>query len=106
MWTDKQFPNNIVPAIKNIAADLNPVYLRDLFEENKNAYFATESKDNTEIRQFHNEVKKYIYDKFINNYLNILDLGCGLGQDLYKYLKKQPRHITALDPVIESLVEY
>lgn len=61
------------------------------------------------IRLFHNFVKGYMYDitsKYLlqsTNTINMLELACGKGQDLFKYAKSNISNVVAIDIIRDNI---
>jgi SAM-dependent methyltransferase len=49
------------------------------------------------MRKFHSEIKNKLYQKYIGKNSLILDLACGKGQDIKKFIECQPKMCVMLD---------
>ena len=57
------------------------------------------------IRRFHNNVKRQLYDKYTKNIDKLLDLACGKGGDLDKWVSNNIKHIIGYDINEKSIME-
>lgn len=72
----------------------------------KNFYFIVEKNTMYEgIRKFNNYVKQTLFDRFMLNDKLVVDLGCGKGQDLFKYIKAGVKNALLVDTNENNLCE-
>jgi hypothetical protein len=57
------------------------------------------------MRRFHSEIKTNLYQKYIQKNSNILDLACGKGQDIKKFMNCKPKVCIMLDYDNNALFE-
>jgi mRNA (guanine-N7-)-methyltransferase len=49
------------------------------------------------MRRFHNNVKRQLYDKYTKNIYKLLDLACGKGGDLDKWVSNNIKYVVGYD---------
>lgn len=57
------------------------------------------------MRRFHNNVKRQLYDKYTKNIDKLLDLACGKGGDLDKWVSNDIKHVVGYDIDEKSILE-
>lgn len=57
------------------------------------------------MRRFHNIVKRQLYDKYTKNINKLLDLACGKGGDLDKWVSNNIKHVVGYDINEKSITE-
>lgn len=57
------------------------------------------------MRRFHNNVKRQLYDKYTKNIDKLLDLACGKGGDLDKWVSNNIKHVVGYDIDEKSILE-
>ncbi len=57
------------------------------------------------MRRFHNNVKRQLYDKYTKNIDKLLDLACGKGGDLDKWVSNNVKHVVGYDIDEKSILE-
>jgi SAM-dependent methyltransferase len=72
----------------------------------KNFYFVVDRAVLYEgIRKFNNHVKQALFNKFLFDGKLIVDLGCGKGQDLFKYIRMKAKNVLMIDSNENNLCE-
>lgn len=57
------------------------------------------------MRKFHNKIKRLLYDKYANNISSLLDLACGKGGDLSKWVSNNIKNVVGYDINESSIKE-
>jgi hypothetical protein len=57
------------------------------------------------MRRFHNNVKRQLYDKYTKNIDKLLDLACGKGGDLDKWVSNNIKYVVGYDIDEKSILE-
>ena len=57
------------------------------------------------MRRFHNNVKRQLYDKYTKNIDKLLDLACGKGGDLDKWVSNNIKTVIGYDIDEKSIIE-
>lgn len=57
------------------------------------------------MRKFHNTIKRQLYDKYTKNISKLLDLACGKGGDLDKWVSNNIGHVIGYDINEKSIIE-
>ena len=57
------------------------------------------------MRRFHNNVKRQLYEKYTNNIDKLLDLACGKGGDLDKWVSNNIKNVVGYDIDEKSILE-
>ena len=98
-------PNSWNTALRTWNLIFNPVTEEMMFktENTKNYYTGTNTGQMDLIRKFHNFVKKYLYDKYIQGG-TVLEIAGGRGGDLWK-LANRKVEFTLLTDVSEGALE-
>ncbi len=87
-------PQEIVHAIQE--SPDNPI-------EEDTEYFKTHASELHKLsREFNNQVKFRLYRAFMNAH-TLLDLGCGKGQDIFKFSKYGVKNLVCIDQSVEAL---
>lgn len=91
---DKENPNFITVAEDNLNATMYP------FEP------ATKSHALGDMRRYHNYIKRFIINKYKpKSYGSVLDVACGKGGDLHKYINSNFNYIEGYDINEDSIKE-
>lgn len=67
-------------------------------DERKSSYFIN-------MRKYHNTIKRGLYNKYANNIDNLLDLACGKGGDLDKWVSNKIKNVIGYDIDAVSIKE-
>jgi hypothetical protein len=88
---------------------VNPLTLdyicSDMEEMKTDFYFRSSSDLYLGIRKFNNSVKRQIIQSFNLRGCNVIDLGCGRGQDIHKLISADVRNVLMIDSVQMNLCE-
>lgn len=80
----------------------NPILLTDLYKyknvKESNFFFQT-------MRTFHNNIKKDLYDKYLKNTVNLLELCSGKCGDLHKWIHSNIQNVDGFDYCNDSKLE-
>jgi SAM-dependent methyltransferase len=57
------------------------------------------------IRRYHNDVKRELIQRCVQTGSSVLDVGCGFGGDLHKWVSSGVRTLDMCDPSAEALAE-
>lgn len=98
---DKVKGNYIKVAQDNFDTIMNPYDLKNFSKEtksrNQSAFF--------NMRRFHNWIKRNLLEKYSIKTGNLLDLACGKGGDIYKWVDSNIRQVHGYDINPESITE-
>lgn len=109
---DKTYNVNKFGNFSSVACNIwnsihNPVKLEDLFlyvkrtqnnQDENNFFFKT-------MRNFHNNIKRNLYDKYLKNTNNLLELASGKCGDLHKWINSNIQNVDGFDYCYNSLQE-
>lgn len=97
---DKTKGNYIKVAQDNFDTIMQPFKLEILQSlENKSENQIVDRKNSIffNMRRFHNWIKRYLLEKYSNKCINLLDLACGKGGDIHKWVDNNIRHVEGYD---------
>lgn len=109
---DKTYNVNKFGNFSSVACNIwnsihNPVNLEDLFiyinksqnKQDENTFFFKT------MRIFHNNIKRNLYDKYLKNTNNLLELASGKCGDLHKWINSNIKNVDGFDYCYNSLQE-
>ena len=104
-------PNAYSTALNVWNTIFNPITTEQIttgehMEDSKLEYYSETKFKKSEMRsvfKFHNYIKKLLIQKFSNSNATLLDLACGEGGDLYKWMSADLSFVLGLDIVYNNI---